>query len=114
MGMSWSRDSEELEHALEVRTVHELHHDEMCATTLPDIEDLHALRVAQVGAEPCLVEEHIDELAIGRELRENALDRHLLPKALHAGTLSSIHLGHSAGRDALDHLIALLVHGTAA
>ncbi len=55
---------EKLQHVLQVSAVHVLHHDEVRAGALPDVEHLNALRMAEIAHEPRLIEEHVDELSI--------------------------------------------------
>src|SRR5436309_3221789 len=54
---------------------------------------------------PRLVEEHVDELLVAREVRQDALQADQLLEARRAGLLGEVHLGHAAGGDELDELV---------
>jgi hypothetical protein len=77
------------------------------ARPLADVEDLDALGVAEVGTEPSLVQEHVDELLVLGKLRQNTLDGDLLAKAFDARAFAQVHLGHSPRCDEVLYLIAL-------
>ena len=74
-----------------------------------DVEDLDDVRVVEARGEPRLVEEHLDELLVLREVRQHALDRDVLLEPLNADRFAEIHLGHAARFQSLDD--AILVFG---
>jgi hypothetical protein len=51
---------------LEIRPIDELHHDEVAVVRLADIEHADDVRVVEPSTEPRLVEEHPDEVRVGR------------------------------------------------
>src|ERR1051325_826990 len=57
-----------------------------------------------------LVQEHVDEVAVRRKLRQHAPDRDPLAEPPDHGALAPVHLGHAAGGDTFDNLVAL-AHG---
>src|SRR5262249_11203018 len=65
----------------------------------------------QVRGEPRLVEEHLDELLLLAEVRQDALDRDPLLEPLDPPVLGDVDLGHAARGEALDDLIPLLLVG---
>ena len=85
-----------LRDALQVRAVDVLHDDEERIVTDADVEDLHAVRVRELRRQARLVQEHRDELLLLAEVREDALDRDLLAKALKALALGAEHFRHAA------------------
>ena len=94
---------------LQVHAVHELHDEEVRVFAFADVEDRDDVRVVQARREPRLVQEHLDEALVLREVRQHALDRDALLEALHADGFAEVHLRHAAGFEALDD--AVLVFG---
>jgi hypothetical protein len=58
--------------------------------------------VLQLSRDARLVDEHLDELGIGREVRQDALDREQLRDAVAFHALGEPHLGHAADGHALE------------
>ena len=82
-----------------------LHGDEVGAVGLPQLEDLDDVRMGELGGEAGLVEEHLHELVVVGEVREDALDDDELLEALDAMLLGEPDLRHPAGREALEQTI---------
>ena len=74
---------------VDVGAVDELHGDEERAFVLTKVEHLHDVRVGQPRGEPRLVDEHVDEVGIDCELRQDALERHALLEAVRAMRLAT-------------------------
>ena len=55
----------------------------------------------ELRAEPRLVDEHRDELGIGGELRQDALERDALGETVRAFAPGNVNLGHAARRQLL-------------
>ena len=89
----------------EVAAVHVFHGDVVGAARLPEIEDLHDVRMGQLGRQLGLVDEHRDEILVVAEVRQDALDRHDLLEALHAPLLGLEQLGHAAHGDLLQQVV---------
>jgi hypothetical protein len=99
---------------LEVRPFDELHDEEVGVLTRADVEDRDDVRVVEAGGQPRLIEEHVDEVLVLREVREHALDRDALLEALDASRFAQVDLGHAAGFEALDDAIPVISHGARA
>ena len=54
-----------------------------------------------------LVHQHVDELGLRRELRQEQLDGHLAHEAADAGQAAPVDLGHAAAADALAQHVAV-------
>ncbi len=61
--------------------------------------------MGEAGHHLGLVDEHVDELLVLREVRQDPLDRHDLLEALDAFALGLEHLRHAADRHAVDQLV---------
>jgi hypothetical protein len=95
-----------LQDAAHVLAVDVLHREEVAAVPLPDVVDLGDVRVLQRRRQPRLVEEHADEVAVLRELRQDALEDHDLLEALDAARTRQVQLGHPATRESAQELVA--------
>jgi hypothetical protein len=83
----------------EILAVGELHHDEVVALFAhPEVEDLDDVREAQARGDARLLDEHLDELGIAGELREDLLHRVVANETLAADHPRPVDLGHAAGR----------------
>ena len=82
-----------------------LHGDEVAALGLAEVEDLHQVRVVELRRELRLVEEHLDELRVLRQVREDALDDQQLLEAHRPVGLGEEHLGHAAGGELAEQLV---------
>ncbi len=91
-----------LDDRAQVPARHVLHRDVVRALVLPELVDVHHVRVAQLNADPRLVDEHRDELFILRHRGEDLLDRDELLEALDPERLGDEHLRHSTDVDALE------------
>ena len=84
------------------RPVDELHRDEVVPVGLAEVEDGDDVRMVEPRRQPRLVEEHLDELLVAREVGKDALQTHHLLEACRAGLLGEIDLGHATAGDELD------------
>jgi len=89
----------------QARPVDELHRDEVVPVGLAQVVDADDVRMIEPRREPGLVEEHLDELLVAREVREDALETDELLEAGCAGLPRQVDLGHPAGGDELDELV---------
>ena len=53
-----------------------------------------------------LVDQHLDEVVVLGEVREHALDRDQVRRAVRVEGLGAIDLGHAAERDAIEQVVA--------
>jgi len=74
---------------------------------LVDVVDVDDVGVVEQGADPRLVEEHVDDPDVGREVRLEPLDHDLLVEPGHRGLAREIDLGHAAGREPAHQAVAL-------
>ncbi len=86
--------------------MHVLHRDVVGALDLSEVVDLRDVGVVQEGGDPRLVEEHVNELFLLREVRKNSLHHHLLLEAHHSPLACEVDLAHPAGGELLDQFIA--------
>ena len=87
--------------------LHVLHDDVVPLLARPDLEDGDDVRVVDPRGEARLVEEHLDELGVAREVRMQALDPDEALKAPGAGEAPEVHRRHPAGRELGDELEAV-------
>ena len=85
-----------LDERFEIAPVDELHHQEIRLVGDPDIEDLDDVGVLQIQGQLGLVQEHLDELFVLREIRQNALDRDVFLESLKRLSYAAKDLGHTA------------------
>jgi hypothetical protein len=76
--------------------MHVLHRNEVGAVVLAQLEDLDDVGVLEDRCQPRLVEEHLDEGRIRRELRQDSLHHHVLAEARHPLASSQEDFSHSA------------------
>jgi len=89
----------------DVLAVDVLHREEQGAVDLADIVDVADVRVPQRGGEPGFIEEHLHELGIRGEVRQDPLQHdHLLEAGLTADA-REVDLRHPAGRDLAEDLV---------
>src|SRR5262249_48348011 len=84
-----------------VEPLHVFERDVVLLIDLAELEHLDDLWVDQVDGQLRLVDEHVDELLVGGEVREDALDDDDLLEASRARHLRLEDLGHAADRDAV-------------
>ena len=94
---------------LEIFAFHELHRDVVGLVDLAQVEDLDDVRVRQRGHHLGLFDEHLDELLVARQVREDPLDGDHLLEAFDPLALGAEDLGHPAGRDLLQEGVAAVV-----
>ena len=87
--------------------LHVLHDEVVALVARPDLEDGDDVRVVDPRGEPRLVEEHLDELGLAREVRVQALDGDEPLKAARAREAPEVHGRHPAGRELGDQLEAV-------
>ena len=93
----------DLMHAL---AVHVLHREKVLAAVAAEVDDVHDVRVVEPRSQPRLVEEHLQERLVARQVGQHALDRHDLLVARDFGMSPDVQLRHSAHRELADDLIA--------
>ena len=92
------------EEAPEGVALHVLHDDVVALLALADLEDGHDVRVVDARREARLLEEHLDELGLAREVRVQPLDGDEALEAADAREAREIHRRHPAGRQLGDQL----------
>src|SRR5262249_49422532 len=88
-----------------VHAVDVLERDVILPVDFAELEDLDDLRVLQRALQLGLVDEHGQELGIGREVRQDSLDDEDLLEAVRAALAGAEDLGHAADGEALEQLI---------
>ncbi len=83
-----------------------LHDDEVAAPVLVELEDLHHVWVVQQHRDAGLVDQHVDDVLIGRMLGQNPLDGDVLFKAAGPLGLGQKDLAHATGAQATHKHIA--------
>ena len=86
---------------------HVLHDDVEDLALAADVEHLHHARVHDGAGDARLVEQHVDELRLAGELRQQHLDRHVALEAAERLHARAEDLGHAAAADALDQRVAV-------
>src|SRR5690606_26811442 len=94
-----------LEHLGERLALDVLHGEVIGAALLPELEDLDDVRMRELRREAGLVEEHVDEVLVLRERREDALDDEPLLEAGWSRLAREEDLGHPADGDELLELV---------
>ena len=84
---------------VEILAMDVLHREEELAVVDADVVDLRDVRVLQRRGEPRFVDEHRDEAAVARELRQDPFDHDQLLEAFDPDRARQIELGHAADRD---------------
>ena len=106
-----------IEDVAEVAPVDVLERDVVAGIDDAEIEDLGDVRVVQLNRDLRLVDEHLDELFVLRDVRQDALDRDEPFEALDAVGLGAKDLGHTSDVDALEQVVLAerdrLLHQTA-
>jgi hypothetical protein len=99
----------------EIATVDVLQRDVVRAVDDTEVEDLGDVRVVQLNRDLRLVDEHLDELFVLRDVRKDPLHGHQPLEALHPVGLRPEDLGHAADIDALEQVVLAewngLLHG---
>ena len=106
----WSAFLQRVHHDVSEReAVHVFHRDEVLALVFAEIVDLRDVRVVEERREAGLVEEELDERAIGRELREDALqdDRFDETLRIRSPVCRTLARGRTPGRTAKVSFAAL-------
>ena len=94
-----------------VLAVDVLHGDEVRAALVAEVEDLRDVRVVQPRRDPGLVQEHLHELLVLGEVRQDPLHHQLLLEALEADLARQMDLGHPAHGELPDQLVLTEVFG---
>jgi hypothetical protein len=94
-----------LEDGAQVLAVHVFERDEVAVTDPSEIEDLRDVGVGELHRQLRLIDEHRDEVGVGGDVGEDALDRDDALEALDAERLGAEHLGHAARVDAVKQRI---------
>jgi hypothetical protein len=103
-------DAALLASAIELRervTLDVLHGEIEDVVLLTKVEDLGDVQVLDAGRDACLVEEHLLEAQIRRELRQDRLDRYELLEPVLAALARHPNAGHSALGDRAEQLVAI-------
>ncbi len=87
----------DLDHRTEVEAVDVLHGDEVVVVVLSEFKDLYDIGVVHDGSDTRFVLEHLEELLVTEEVREDPLDNKLLFEAAGAALLGEMDFGHPAG-----------------
>ena len=82
-----------------------LHRDEVAAAGLPEVVDIDHVRVLEHRRHPGLVEQHVDERLLGREVLVDELDDHQLLEPRGAALDGELHLRHPTLADLGDQLV---------
>ena len=82
-----------------------LHGDVVAAVDLSEVEDLDDVRMGEAGDHLGLVDEHVHEFLVVREVGQDPLHRHDLLEPLDPAALGAEDLGHPAHRHALEQAI---------
>ena len=94
------------EQIVEVEALDVLHRDEEALVLAPEVEDLHHVRVAQARRELRLVDQHLAEGRVARELRQDLL-HDAEPRGAELGLLArQVDLGHPAFADEVEQGVA--------
>ena len=89
---------------------HELHRDVERAAGAAEVVDADDVRVLEADRDLRLVDEHVDEVVVLDEVREDALDGDQALEPLGAEGLRLEHLGHAAHPDALEEEVFSELH----
>jgi hypothetical protein len=92
--------------AQSVEPVDELQRGEVLAVHLPEVQDLHDLRVRQLGGQLRLVDEHGDEARVGGQVRQDSFDDQRLFEPMRRVDLGAEHLRHSADGQLFEQRVA--------
>ena len=82
-----------------------LHRDEEALVDLSELEDLNQVRVREQAAELRLVDEHLDERAVLREVREHPLDHQRALESLRPERDREEHLRHPSHADPIEQIV---------
>jgi len=89
----------------QIASVHILHRDVVGLLEATQVVDLDDARMREAGDHLGLVDEHVHELLVVREVRQDAFDRDDLLEALDTAALGAIDLGHASDRDAVEQRV---------
>jgi hypothetical protein len=89
----------------QVLAVDQLHRDEVLAADAAEVVGLRDVDVAELRGEAGLAHERADELLVGGEGGQEALQRDLALEALDAALLGAEDLGHATDAEALEDLV---------
>ena len=95
-----------LEDGADVFAVDPLHGDEIFFVAVRELVEAGDVLVTQRRRHFGLVHQHLDELAVGRQMPEHALDSDEMGPSGAVECLGSIDLGHPAKGDAVEELIS--------
>ena len=102
---------ERAQQGLERRPLDVLHDQEEALFVLLDVEGGDDVGVPDARREAGLVEEHVDEIGLGRQVRVHGLDGDQPLEAARAERAAEAHLGHPARGDDADDLVAAATQG---
>jgi hypothetical protein len=105
------RAPERAQHRLERRPLDVFHDQEEPLFVLLDVEGGDHVGVTDARREAGLVEEHVDEVGLGGEVRVHRLDGDEPLEAARAESAAETHLGHPARGDDADDLVAAATQG---
>jgi hypothetical protein len=88
-----------------------IHDDEELVALLPELVDVDEIRMVKVGDDARFVEEHVDDRAIEREVREDPLDDDGPLEAVRTAQPAKQDLRHSADGEPAHDLVAPDVPG---
>jgi hypothetical protein len=84
-----------------------LHDDEMVTRTRADLQDGHDVRVTYRCCETRLVEKHVDEVVLRRQVRQKTLDGAEALESAQALEPRKIHRRHAARRDFAEEFVPI-------
>jgi hypothetical protein len=90
----------------EILPLHVLHRDVVVVALLVEVVDLHDVRMRERGGDPRLVQEHVDELLLGVQVREDALDHDDALEPAVVELHGAKDLGHPPDRHAIEEEVA--------
>jgi hypothetical protein len=76
-----------------------------------ELVDLHDVRMTNTGDDARLIEEHLDEALLAREMGKNALDDDGALEAARPDEATEENFGHATGGERAHHIIAADLHG---
>ena len=93
--------------------MNQFHGQEVLVALASHFHDVGDVGVLEQGRDAGLVEEHLDEFARVRQVRQDALDHH---RRLESGQLSvrgQVHLGHATDGNSFDDVVTAEQHAAA-
>ena len=90
----------------EILAVDVLHRQVIGVTVAAEVVDVNDVRMVERGGDLRLVEEHVDEVGLLGEVRQDALDRDALGEPFGAWSAGEKDLGHPADGESLKELVS--------